>query len=256
MARPSPVPPVERARAGSARQKRLNTRPASPGRSPTPWSRTATATAVSFTPNETVTGCPSPCSTALTTRLRRIRSTRRGSTSAMHGTPGSWRTSSLPRRPARVVVDSTTRAATERRSVASRSSAAAPASNRLISSRSVRSASNRSISACSSSAVRATCGAKSPRESCSSSPAIRMVVSGVRSSWETSELKRCWTRERFSSWRIWRCRLSAMPLNAAASRAMSSSPRAVIRSLSRPEESRSATSAARRTGSTTTRVTT
>ena len=45
MARPRPVPPVVRARAGSARQNRLKTSCASPGRRPTPWSRTATATA-------------------------------------------------------------------------------------------------------------------------------------------------------------------------------------------------------------------
>ncbi|GAA3099946.1 hypothetical protein GCM10020254_51770 [Streptomyces goshikiensis] len=36
MDRPRPVPPVVRARAGSARQKRLKTRVASPGLSPTP----------------------------------------------------------------------------------------------------------------------------------------------------------------------------------------------------------------------------
>ena len=45
------------------------------------------------------------------------------------------------------------------------------------------------------------------------SAAIRMVVSGVRSSWETSETNRCWTRDRPSSWRIWVCRLSAISLN-------------------------------------------
>ena len=37
---PNPVPPRVRARAGSARQKRLNTRISSPGLRPTPWSRT------------------------------------------------------------------------------------------------------------------------------------------------------------------------------------------------------------------------
>ena len=36
MASPRPVPPVVRARAGSARQKRLNTSADSPGRRPTP----------------------------------------------------------------------------------------------------------------------------------------------------------------------------------------------------------------------------
>ena len=46
------------------------------------------------------------------------------------------------------------------------------------------------------------------RASCSTSPAIRTVVSGVRSSWETSETNRRWTRLSSSSWRIWRCRLA------------------------------------------------
>ena len=79
---PSPVPPVRRARDSSARQKRLNTRLASPGRRPTPWSRTSTATACSSAASTTRTGLASLWSIALATRLRTIRSTRRGSTSA------------------------------------------------------------------------------------------------------------------------------------------------------------------------------
>ena len=50
------MPPVVRARAGSARQKRVKTSAASPGRSPTPWSRTVTATAVSLEPIVTSIG--------------------------------------------------------------------------------------------------------------------------------------------------------------------------------------------------------
>ena len=42
-------------------------------------------------------------------------------------------------------------------------------------------------------------------------------MSGVRSSCETSETKRCCTRERSASCLIWRCRLSAMRLNDRAS---------------------------------------
>ena len=80
--RPSPLPPLRRARDSSARQNRLNTSAASPGRSPTPWSRTTTATASSSPASEMSTGRPSPWSTAFATRLRTIRSTRRGSTSA------------------------------------------------------------------------------------------------------------------------------------------------------------------------------
>ena len=82
------MPPVVRARAGSARQKRVKTSAASPGLSPTPWSRTVTATAESLLPIVTSTGSPSPCSTALETRLRRMRSMRRESISAMTGSSG------------------------------------------------------------------------------------------------------------------------------------------------------------------------
>ncbi len=97
IASPSPVPPVVRARAGSARQKRLKTSEASPARRPTPWSSTTTLTASSFSPTCTVTGRPSPCSTALTTRLRRIRSMRRLSTSAMAVVPVRTTPTSDPR---------------------------------------------------------------------------------------------------------------------------------------------------------------
>ena len=142
------------------------------------------------------------------------------------------------------------------RSTGSMSSAAAPASKRLISSRSASRSSNRSSSPASSSADRATVGSKPVRDSWMRSTAIRIVVSGVRSSWETSETKRCCTADRPSSWRIWLCRLSAMPLNDVARRARSSSPRVGIRSLSLPADRRWATSPARRTGATTWRVTT
>ena len=81
------------------------------------------------------------------------------------------------------------------------------------------------------------------------------MVSGVRSSWETSETKRRCTRLSSSSWRIWRCRLVAIWLNDVASRARSSSPVTRIRSWSWPAASRSATRRASRTGVTTCRVT-
>ena len=50
------------------------------------------------------------------------------------------------------------------------------------------------------------CGGKSSRPSCSTSAAIRTVVSGVRSSWETSEMNRRCTCANSSSCRIcaWR----------------------------------------------------
>ena len=76
---PRPVPPVVRARAGSARQNLLNTSDDSPGRRPTPKSRTVTATDNSFCPTSTSTPRASPCSTALSMRFRTIRSIRRAS---------------------------------------------------------------------------------------------------------------------------------------------------------------------------------
>ncbi len=54
------------------------------------------------------------------------------------------------------------------------------------------------------------------------SPARRMVVSGVRSSWETSDTKRCCTRESSASWVICRLTASAMSLKLRARIAMSS----------------------------------
>ena len=132
---------------------------------------------------------------------------------------------------------------------------AKPASNRLISSRSVSSSSKRSSSAWSSSALRATAGSNSSRSAKIRSAAIRTVVSGVRSSCETSEVNRRCSRDISSSRRICRCRLVAIWLNEAASRARSSSPLTTIRWSSRPAESRWAVRAATRTGVTTSRVT-
>ena len=54
--------------------------------------------------------------------------------------------------------------------------------------------------------------------------AIRTVVIGVRSSWETSETNRRCSRLSSSSWRICFCRLEAIWLNEVARRARSSSP--------------------------------
>ena len=103
------MPPVCRARDGSARQNRLNTSRSSPGFRPTPWSRTVTATAASSVARVTSTGRPSPCSTALPTRLRSTRSTRRGSTSAITGVSGSRSSIATPTRSARPASRSTTR---------------------------------------------------------------------------------------------------------------------------------------------------
>ena len=68
-------------------------------------------------------------------------------------------------------------------------------------------------------------------------------------------MNRCCSCESPSSWVICRCRLSAIALKLVARRARSSSPRTIIRSSSCPSASRWAVPAARRTGSTTSRVT-
>ena len=75
-------------------------------------------------------------------------------------TPSSRMVTGTPRCSAIGAVAATTRWATSPRLVSSRSSTAAPASNRLISSRSASRCSNRSSSFCSSSADRAVIGSK------------------------------------------------------------------------------------------------
>ena len=83
-----------------------------------------------------------------------------------------------------------------------------PASIRLISSRSdeQRPRTGRAGSAAARPSARPRGRSRRGRRA-GASPAIRIVVSGVRSSCETSLTNRCCTRERFSSWRIWVCRL-------------------------------------------------
>ena len=109
----------------------------------------------------TRTGRASPWSIALATRLRTIRSTRRGSTSA-YDPVGSvqlerrCRVSSANPRTA-----STARTTTPCMSTRSAPSSATPASSRLISSRSPSSASNRSSSVTSSSELRRNAGSSS-----------------------------------------------------------------------------------------------
>ncbi len=185
-----------------------------------------------------------------------MRSIRRGSTSATTGSSAPQTTTALPLVRASGSAASITRDTTSRISAGSASRIAAPASKRLISSRSASRDSNRSSWFCSSSAERSAAGSpKSSRDSYSRSAAIRTVVSGVRSSCETSETKRRWTRESSSSWRIWVCRADPIRLKDSASRAMSSVPETFIRSSSRPSASRSEISAAMRTGVTTCRTT-
>ena len=170
-------------------------------------------------------------------------------------TPSSSTVTVTPRCSAIGAIAATTRCTTSPRLVSSRSSTAAPASNRLISSRSAEQVLEpvqlvlQQLGGTRGDRVEAA------RASCSTSPAIRTVVSGVRSSWETSETNVRCTRESSTSWRICDCSASAIWLNDIASRAMSSSPETCIRSSSRPDAIRSATRRASRTGVITCRVT-
>src|SRR6476469_1351423 len=84
---------------------------------------------------------------------------------------------------------------------------------------------------------------------------MRTVVSGVRSSWDTSDTNRCCICESVASLVICSCRLAAMWLNEAPRRATSSSPLTTMRSCSWPAASFSDTTAAWLTGLTTLRVT-
>ena len=200
------------------------------------------------------TGRPSPWSTAFATRLRTIRSTRRGSTSAYTPT-GRCSRSGVPASSANPRTASTARVTTPCMSTRSAVRSATPASSLLISSRSASSASNRSSSVTSSSELRRSAGSSWSLEACRTSAAIRTVVSGVRSSWLTSEVNRRCSAPNSSSWRIWVWMLPAISLYDSASRATSSLPCTGMRSSRCPSANRSAISAACRTGRTTCRVT-
>ena len=77
---------------------------------------------------------------------------------------------------------------------------------------------------------------------------MRTVVSGVRSSWETSEVNWRCRSPYSSSWWICSDRDSAILLKLTARRAISSSPSTAIRSRRCPEAKRSEIRAADRTG--------
>ena len=87
-----------------------------------------------------------------------------------------------------------------RMSTGSIASSATPASRRLISSRSPSSDSNRSSSSTSSCDDRRAIGSRSSAWAWRTSAAIRTVVSGVRSSWLTSEVNRRCSAPNSSSW--------------------------------------------------------
>ncbi len=87
------------------------------------------------------------------------------------------------------------------------------------------------------------------------SAAIRTVVSGVRSSCDTSETNRRCIRDSSSNCWILPCKFCAILLKDSPRRAMSSSPVTFIRSWRMPAASRSEIPAAIRTGVTTCRTT-
>src|SRR5690606_5486740 len=136
---------------------------------------------------------------------------------------GRMMRSSTPLLSAMARSDSTAWVVISIRLIVSLESSATPASSREISSRSASRASKRSSSSTSSSVERDRPGGNSSREACSTSAAIRTVVSGVRSSWETSEVNRRCSCPNSSSWVICCLRLSAISLNDSASLATSSS---------------------------------
>jgi len=177
-----------------------------------------------------------------------ILSTRRGSTSMTSESCGEsiLISESLSRRAN--PRSSTDRRTRETMSTLSSERTATSASKRLTSRRSERRFSNLSICPKSNSELRAITGSKFSRDAWITSAAIRIVVNGVRNSWETSETKRCCTRERFSNRLIWRSRVSAISLNAEPRRATSSWPLTSIRWRRSPDVSCSATSAACFTG--------
>ncbi len=140
-----------------------------------------------------------------------MRSTRRASTSAMRLVVGQHSTIVLPVDSA-IALHLFDRAARDPAHVdlVRDASSSTPASSRLISSRSPSSASNRSSSSTSSSVERDSPLGNCSRDACSTSAAIRTVVSGVRSSCETSEVNRRCSSPNSSSWWICAWMLSAI----------------------------------------------
>ena len=140
------------------------------------------------------------------------------------------------------------------KSTASRT--ATSASNRETSSKSSSNRSKRSSCATNNSLLRATVGSKLSFEAAMTSDAIRKVVRGVRNSCETSDTKRCCTRDKFSNLAICFSSDSAISLNAWPRVDISSCEYTFIRCLKSPEVNSVAIRAASRTGLTTCRTTT
>ena len=150
-------------------------------------------------------------------RLRNIRSTRR--ISALIKTEGSSDLTNICvfRSFATSAKSSAQRLTNCTISKSTASRIATSASNRETSSKSSSKRSKRSSCATNNSVLRATVGSKLSLEAEITSDAMRKVVRGVRSSCDTSETKRCCTRERFSNRAICCSSDSAISLKARPS---------------------------------------
>ena len=157
------MPPRIRAREGSARQNLSKTRMRADSLSPGPKSRTPIATSLSVARMVTTISFPSAWSSALESKLRKMRSTRRISALIwMVGASGSMRI------PESVGTSPNSKSATHlftklTTSKSTGSSTATSASKRLTSRRSSSNLSKRSIWAASSSELRATTGSNEVR---------------------------------------------------------------------------------------------
>ena len=178
-----------------------------------------------------------------------MRSTLVTSISAVAGSSGRWRRSSVPVASKWNWVVSMTVSTTWARSISSSRSLTFPESMREMSSRSVSMVSKRSTELDRTWMLRRAKGSEiSSRASWICSVARRIEASGVRSSWETSETKRRCTLDRDSRRSIWSSSEVAMWLKDLARVDISSSPWMLSRSASSPEARRSAARAVCRTG--------
>ena len=216
---------------------------------PTPWSRTRTATAPSLPATVMSMGVPSACSRALTRTLRTILSTRTVSICATTGSSGAWTRTSAPRRSMWIWLSAMTASTRAVRSCSATDSRTFPESTREMASRSSNRRRKRVTSRRRMSRERRASGSSiSSRTSSSRSAARVMEVSGVRSSWETSETNSRCTLDRRSQFSSWRARESAISLKECDSVAISSSPVTFRRSSRWPSARRWAAREVRRTG--------
>ena len=193
---------------------------------------------------------------ALASRFLSKRSIRRESNSAKISSVGNLTSIELPRFLASGSIDAIAIPTTWFKSCISSSALTAPASYLEISRRSFSNTSNRTICPWSNSADLRRVGSSVSLASNNKSPASLIVVSGVRSSCETSDTNLCCIFETLASLVICRCKLSAILLKERAREAITSSPFSSSRTSSAPSAISSETSAAIFTGRTSQLVTT